>query len=164
MDLNILLYSGIGMALFLAFVLVRVFRSDIVSIVSRVGGRMAEEGAARRAYRHRVYDMSSNAQTGQTNQTDGQTDEQTRPDPWIERLQLDRSKQALIELLVYSDWDVSQIRGVIKGDNGVLGQEIEAARQRLGKQPSAHYKTPIAGRPTNANYYPSEPELEYVAP
>jgi hypothetical protein len=44
----------------------------------------------------------------------------------------DRTKTALIELLVYSGWEVGQIRVVLKGDNGALGAEIEAARQRLG--------------------------------
>jgi hypothetical protein len=39
-----------------------VFWPRMVSIVSQLRGRMAEEGAARRAYRQRVYNMSSAAQ------------------------------------------------------------------------------------------------------
>lgn len=72
------------------------------------------------------------AQTAQTNQTDRQTDYVSEADRWLDRLEVDRTKTALIELLVYSGWDVGQIRGLLKGDNGVLGTEIEAARKRLG--------------------------------
>jgi hypothetical protein len=36
------------------------------------------------------------------------------------------------ELLVYSGWEVGQIRNVIKGDNGAIGGEIDAARRRMG--------------------------------
>jgi hypothetical protein len=35
----------------------------IVSSLSRIGGRMAEEGRARRAYRQRMYNMSSSVQS-----------------------------------------------------------------------------------------------------
>ncbi len=72
------------------------------------------------------------AQTAQTVQTDKQTDHVSEADVWLDRLEVDRTKTALIELLVYSGWEVGQIRGVLKGDNGVLGTEIEAAKIRLG--------------------------------
>ena len=39
---------------------------------------------------------------------------------------------ALVEALVINEWGVGQIRGVLKGDNGVISQEIAAARERLG--------------------------------
>jgi len=73
-----------------------------------------------------------NAQTTQTAQTDKQTDYVSEADLWLDRLEVDRTKTALIELLVYSGWEVGQIRGVIKGDNGAIGTEIEAAKKRLG--------------------------------
>jgi hypothetical protein len=72
------------------------------------------------------------AQTSRQTQTDQQTDYGSEADGWLDRLEVDRTKTALIELLVYSGWEVGQIRGVLKGDNGVIGAEIEAARQRLG--------------------------------
>jgi hypothetical protein len=40
-------------------------------------------------------------------------------------------RAALIEALVLSGWTVGQIRSVVKGDNGAIGQEVEAARKRL---------------------------------
>ena len=73
-----------------------------------------------------------NAQTTQTDQTDGQTDQVSEADRWLDRIEVDRTKTALIELLVYSGWDVGQIRGVVKGDNGAIGVEVEAAKQKLG--------------------------------
>jgi hypothetical protein len=39
---------------------------------------------------------------------------------------------ALVEALVINEWGVGQIRTVLKGDNGVISQEITAARERLG--------------------------------
>lgn len=65
-------------------------------------------------------------------QTDRQTDLVSEADQWLDRIELDRTKTALIELLVYTGWDVGQIRSVIKGDNGAIGTEVEAARKRLG--------------------------------
>jgi hypothetical protein len=89
---------------------------------------------------------------------DQQTDEADRPadarlsgDPRrCYALQLDRTKAGLITVLVYNEWSVSEIRGVLKGDNTVLGQEIAEARERLGMLPAGEYRTPIAGRPTAA--------------
>ena len=71
-------------------------------------------------------------QAAQTAHTDRQTDYVSEADLWLDRLELDRTKTALIELLVYSGWEVGQIRGVLKGDNGAIGTEIEAAKIRLG--------------------------------
>lgn len=78
---------------------------------------------------------SENAQTAQTGQTEKQTDPVSEADRWLDRVELDRTKTTLIELLVYSGWDVGQIRSVVKGDNGAIGTEIEAARKRLGMTP-----------------------------
>ena len=72
------------------------------------------------------------AQTKQTDQTDGPDEAVSDADRWLDRLEVDRTRAAVLELLVYSGWDVSQIRGVIKGDTGAIGAEVRAARQRLG--------------------------------
>lgn len=74
---------------------------------------------------------------------DEQTDQTDQPDrlivsaidPWLARLEVDRTKTALIELMVYSGWTTGEIRAVIKGDNGAIGLEVEAARERLGLDP-----------------------------
>lgn len=71
-----------------------------------------------------------------TRQTD-QTDDTDRPsvsadDLSAPRLQLDRTKQALIEVMVYNGWNVGEIRAAVKGDNGAIGAEVDAARKKLG--------------------------------
>ena len=48
------------------------------------------------------------------------------------RLQLDRTKTAIIEVLVYNGWRVGDIRAALKGDNGAIGAEVDAARKKLG--------------------------------
>lgn len=77
----------------------------------------------------------SEVQTAQTDKTDRQTDAVSVADEWMDRIEVDRTKTALIELLVYSGWGVGEIRGVVKGDSGAIGAEIEAAKQRLGISP-----------------------------
>lgn len=90
----------------------------------------------------------------QTAQTD-QTDESDRPaseaDLLLDRLAVDRTRTAWIELMVYIGYSVAEIRGLLKGDTGTLGLEIEAARKRLGMS-DAPRLTPIAHRPTEASY------------
>lgn len=62
---------------------------------------------------------------------DAQTDAADGRDPTLARLQLDKTRMALIETLVTAGWDVVTIRGVIKGDNATIGTEVAAARERL---------------------------------
>jgi hypothetical protein len=81
-----------------------------------------------------------------------QTDEVSKGSLWIERLQLDKTRAGWVELMVYMGYTVGDIRGLLKGDNGAIGTEIEAARKRLGMGPSAGYQTPVAGRPTDAKF------------
>lgn len=80
-------------------------------------------------------DLTEDAQTEQTTQTD-QTDEADQAvsdaDLWLDRMELDRTRTAVIELMVYTGWSTSQVRAVLKGDSGVIGVEVEAARQKLG--------------------------------
>jgi len=71
---------------------------------------------------------------------DRQTDRADRPSVSednldVPRLRLDKTKATIIEVLVYNGWQVGEIRAVIKGDNGVIGVEAEAARKRLGIDP-----------------------------
>lgn len=50
----------------------------------------------------------------------------------LDRLEVDRTRVAIIELMVYSGWATGEIRAIIKGDNGAIGIEVEAAKKRLG--------------------------------
>lgn len=71
----------------------------------------------------------------QTEQTDDADSRQTAVCPLydaVDRLQLDRTRTALIEVLVLAGWEVGEVRGVVKGDNGKIGDEVAAARERLG--------------------------------
>lgn len=68
---------------------------------------------------------------------DQQTDRADRPSVSadnleVPRLQLDRTKVAIIEVLVYNGWQVGEIRSALKGDNGTISAEVEAAKKRLG--------------------------------
>ena len=68
-------------------------------------------------------------------QTDSrQTDRQpvSEPQKTPGRLQLNKTRTAVIEELLTHGWNVGEIRNVVKGDNGAIGAEIDAARQRLG--------------------------------
>jgi hypothetical protein len=50
----------------------------------------------------------------------------------LRRLRSDRSRAAVVEVLVQAGWDVGAIRAVLKGDNGAIGAETQAARAALG--------------------------------
>jgi hypothetical protein len=73
----------------------------------------------------------------------------------LERLMVDTTREALIEALLIAGWNVGQIRAQLRGDNGKIGQEIEAARARLAAR-EAPRETPIAGRATAAEF-PKQP-------
>ena len=109
--------------------------------------------------------MSTDPQIEQTDKTDRQTDRASEAEQWIARLKVDRTKAALIELLVYSEWGVGEIRATLKGDSGAIGDAVRAARGESDiSDPDVHI-TPIAGRITQKKYFhPDEPELEYRAP
>ena len=95
-------------------------------------------------------------------------EDQTEPDgrvseayQWIERVKVDRTKTAWLELMVYSGYTVPEIRSILKGDNGTLGTEIEAARKRLGIEPPVQHITPIVGRPTAARFEQTDADYPY---
>jgi hypothetical protein len=74
-------------------------------------------------------------QTGQTDRTDSPSaaqEEPATPTNLTERAIPAGDRGALVEALVVNQWGVGQIRTVLKGDNGVISQEIAAARERLG--------------------------------
>jgi hypothetical protein len=179
-DATFLIETAIGVAILAAIALIGSNFSTIVSFFSGEWTRTIERARQQKAAREQLYGYATvnhsqvdrsimsreNGQTPQTGRTDGQTDRVSEADQWLAKIEVDKTKTALIELLVYSGWDVSQIRTVVKGDNGVLGNEVEAARQRLGiEAPAApaQYVTPIVGRATSAQFE-TDRDFPYQAP
>ena len=86
----------------------------------------------------RVFYGKPQPQTAQTTQTDRADSPSAAPEPaevprnLTERAIPAGDRGALVEALVINEWGVGQIRTVLKGDNGVISQEIAAARERLG--------------------------------
>jgi hypothetical protein len=73
---------------------------------------------------------------------DGQTDEADRPSvsavsPPASRLEVDRTRSAIIDTLLLSGWGVAEIRAVIKGDNNTISNEVAEARKRLTIAPES---------------------------
>ena len=85
-----------------------------------------------------VFYGKAQPQTTQTTQTDkpdspsAAQEEPEAPRNLTERAIPAGDRGALVEALVVNQWGVGQIRTVLKGDNGVISQEIAAARERLG--------------------------------
>ena len=79
-------------------------------------------------------DAPQEPQTGRQTQTDGLSD----APHWLQMDGSDirqlnippGSRALLIEALVVAGWSVGQIRAAIKGDNGIIGEEVAAARAK----------------------------------
>ncbi len=162
-DLQFFVYCVIGAGVLAAIALISSHFDTIVSIVSDQWRVSLERARHQKEARERLYGYATvnhsqdvmsrqNDRLSQTNQTDEPDRPVSEADQWIGRIEVDRTKTALIELLVYSGWDVSQVRNVLKGDNGTLGTEVEAARKRLGIAAPAPHLTPIVGRRTSAQF------------
>ena len=86
----------------------------------------------------RAFYGNQQPQTTQTTQTDrpdspsAAQEQSEAPRNLTERTIPAGDRGALVEALVVNQWGVGQIRTVLKGDNGVISQEIAAARERLG--------------------------------
>lgn len=104
------------------------------------------------------------SEPSRTNERTERTDERSPVNPLWQEFLLDRTRERLIAVMVDSDLTVTEIRALLKGESAAIGQEIEASKKKLGKAPSQPYRTPIAGRQTDARYYQDDPELEYQAP
>lgn len=102
---------------------------------------------------------------------DGRTDGRrvSEADQWLERLKVDRTRAATIELMVYSGWKVEQIRSVVKGENSAISVDVEAARQRLGIA-EAPRVIPVSERGSDPRplvlerRWHDDPELEFKPP
>jgi hypothetical protein len=63
--------------------------------------------------------------------TDGRTDLTDVPDLGCRRLQLDRTREALLHTLLYNGWTVTDVRAVLKGENAKIAAEVAAAEAQL---------------------------------
>lgn len=78
-----------------------------------------------------TYVLSSSART------DGRTDGTFGADAAaqsIARLRVDRTRAAVVAIMVDSGWKVEEIRAVVKGQNSDISEEVQAARERLPAQ------------------------------
>jgi len=73
---------------------------------------------------------------------------QTTPPTAADALRVDRTRTALIAVLVDSGWSVSEIRAVVKGDNTAISAEVAAATNARAEL----HTTPIAKRPTSGKF------------
>jgi len=81
--------------------------------------------------RSQVVMSRENDQTAADEQTDDRQTKVSEAEILLNRTELDRTRAAWITLMVYKGYAVGEIRGLLKGDNGTIGAEIEAARKRL---------------------------------
>jgi hypothetical protein len=83
------------------------------------------------------------------------------------RLQLDRTRAAVIEELLTLGWTMTDFRReqIFRGDNNKISAEVDAARKRLGIE-APENRAPISGRPLPAgvSFHSDAPELEYQPP
>lgn len=91
---------------------------------------------------HRHASVMSNR--GSDAQTDRQTAEKQAPRKSITTAPLDISRYAVVKILVANAWTVSEVRTVVKGDNGEIGQEFERAKAELEDE---GYRVPVRERP-----------------
>lgn len=87
-----------------------------------------------------------------TERTNERTNERSSHDLAWQAFLLDRTRMRLIEVMVDSDMTTTDIRTLLKGESKAIGDEVEAARLRLGKASPDQYRTPIVGRPTGADF------------
>lgn len=93
-------------------------------------------------------DAGAARQNSANARTDGRTDLADAAESGRSRLQLDRTRQGLIAVLVDSGWTKTEIREVLKGANDVIGAEVDAAIAARAEL----QETPIAKRPTAAKF------------
>lgn len=71
--------------------------------------------------------------------------------PAVERLMIDRSRDAALDGFVAAGWGYSQLRALLKNDSNTFRAEYDAAVARVAADTPARV-TPIAGRETGAAF------------
>jgi hypothetical protein len=77
----------------------------------------------------------------------------------VDALTVDRTRAAIVRVLVAQGWSTAEIRDRLVGANDAIGDEVKAARIALGLEPELPRRSPIAGRelPPDAQFF-DEPE------
>lgn len=144
------------------------------AVIRTYGGDVLAWFAVRRSVsRSQVVMSRANLEQAQTNlqTTDRRAD---RPSVCAvsegpARLQLDRTRGALIEELLTLGWTITDFRReqIFRGDNNKISAEVDAARKRLGMESDDRQAiSPVAGRPIppGVSFHSDSPELEYSPP
>ncbi len=69
-----------------------------------------------------------------TDRTDGPDGRVSEADLWVDRLELDKTRSAVMEILLTNEWTVTDMRreGIFRGENAAISAEVDAAKKRLG--------------------------------
>lgn len=104
----------------------------VIGLTSMLLGKIMAWWDAWSVNRSQVVMSPAPTQTMPDQQTDRQTDHVSGADQWLDRLEVDRTRVTWVELMVYIGYSVGEIRTLLKGDNGAIGTEVEAAKKKLG--------------------------------
>ena len=76
--------------------------------------------------------QEADSQTAQTDEPDRLS--VSAADRLLKQLEVDRTRERLIEVLLYTGWTIGDLRRerILRGDNNEISAEVEAARRRLG--------------------------------
>jgi hypothetical protein len=73
----------------------------------------------------------ANERTDRTDDADGLV---SVADQWLDRIELDRTRTAVMEILLTSGWTITDMRreGIFRGENATISAEVEATKKKLG--------------------------------
>lgn len=127
------LLTGIGVVLFvLAMLLIWGERPELAAAIRRW---FEPRPMSRVSVPAPLRSVELPAQTSrQTAQTDQQTPRPSALRSPVDRLLLDKTRQAVLDLLLTHGWTITDLRreGILRGDNSAISDEVAAARLRLG--------------------------------
>lgn len=69
--------------------------------------------------------------TDRTDEADGRV---SVADQWFDRIELDRTRATVMEILLTSGWTITDMRreGIFRGENAAISAEVEATKKKLG--------------------------------
>lgn len=106
--------------------------SMFVGWLTRTWDRFVNRSEARTPHDQHITDADD------TDSADEQADGRVSvPSMKAPRLQLDRTRTAVIEELLTHGWTITDMRreGILRGENSAISAEVDAARKRLGIEP-----------------------------
>lgn len=93
--------------------------------------------------------VEPNAPAERTNErTNAGAEPRTVESPAVARLRLDRTRTAVMAVLIDTGWSVTEVRSVLKGETAAISREYA----ELANRGPEVVETPIAGRPTAAQF------------